>query len=407
MGLGGGLGLISRMAPRTITRSLSRTGVAVAALMVSVSVIIGVGVMIGSFRTTVEAWLEDVLQADVFISPPALGGNRIAASLDPAILDELATFPGVTQLATNRSVEGVAYLDGVPAGSDNTGAVVADGTPVQLVALSEDLAGAERNYRDAIGDWQSTWDAVEEGNILINEPMANRFDLGVGDALAVQSDRGVQTFQIVGVVVDFDVRPVIFLHDPVYRQYWDDAGLTAVALFVADGVDVEETVNAIRAAFAGEQELLVRSNRGTRQNALEVFDRTFAITVALQLLATLVAFIGILSTLMSLQLERRREIGVLRSTGMTRGQLWRLSMLETGLIGSSAGLIAMPMGLTLAIILIYIINLRSFGWTLEMLLTPGDFGQAFLVALGAALLAGLYPAWKMGQMQPADAVRSE
>jgi len=121
----------------------------------------------------------------------------------------------------------------------------------------------------------------------------------------------------------------------------------------------------------------------------------------------LVAFIGILSTLMSLQLERSREIGVLRSTGMTRRQLWRLSLLETGLIGSSAGLIAIPMGFVLALILIYIINLRSFGWSLQMQMQPAAFFQAFAVALGAALLAGIYPAWRMGQTQPANALRSE
>ncbi|HQF72194.1 MAG TPA: DUF4147 domain-containing protein, partial [Promineifilum sp.] len=91
------------------------------------------------------------------------------------------------------------------------------------------------------------------------------------------------------------------------------------------------------------------------------------------------------------------EIGVLRSTGMTRRQLWRLSLLETGLVGATAGLLAMPTGYVLALILIYIINLRSFGWTLEMRLQPEEFVQAFLVALLAALLAGLYPAWKMGQ----------
>jgi len=237
--------------------------------------------------------------------------------------------------------------------------------------------------------------------------MANRFDLTIGDQLAIQTDRGVQQFPIVGVAVDFDVRPVVTIYDPIYRQFWDDTQISALALFVAPGVDVETKVSELRTALGSEQSLLVRSNRGTRQNALEVFDRTFAITVALQLLATLVAFIGILSTLMSLQLERSREIGVLRATGMTRRQLWRLSMLETGLIGSSAGIIAMPMGLALAIILIYIINLRSFGWTLEMQMQLGEFGQAFLVALGAALLAGLYPAWRMGQMQPATAVRSE
>jgi putative ABC transport system permease protein len=92
---------------------------------------------------------------------------------------------------------------------------------------------------------------------------------------------------------------------------------------------------------------------------------------------------------------------------MTRLQLWRLSLWETGLIGATAGLLAMPTGFVLALILIYIINLRSFGWTLEMQLAPGEFGQAFLVALVAALLAGLYPAWKLGQVQPATAVRSE
>ena len=170
---------------------------------------------------------------------------------------------------------------------------------------------------------------------------------------------------------------------------------------------MDETVNALRRAFAGKAELLISSNRGVRRNALEVFDRTFAITVALRLLATFVAFVGILSTLMSLQLERAREIGVLRANGMTRRQLWALTLLETGLLGTSAGLVAMPTGFVLALILIYIINLRSFGWTLSMQLQVGEFAQAFLVALAAALLAGLYPAWRMSRTDPADALRME
>ena len=110
---------------------------------------------------------------------------------------------------------------------------------------------------------------------------------------------------------------------------------------------------------------------------------------------------------MSLQLERSREICVLRATGMTRRQLWRLTLLETGLLGGVAGLVALPTGFLLSLVLIYIINLRSFGWTLSMHLLPGDFLQAFVVALAAALLAGLYPAWRMGQTQPADALRME
>lgn len=110
---------------------------------------------------------------------------------------------------------------------------------------------------------------------------------------------------------------------------------------------------------------------------------------------------------MSLQLERRREIGTLRAIGMTRRQLWKLTLVETGLMGTTAGIIAMPTGFVLALILIYIINLRSFGWTLQMHLQPIYFLQALVVALIAALLAGIYPAWRVGGMQPADALREE
>jgi putative ABC transport system permease protein len=278
---------------------------------------------------------------------------------------------------------------------------------VRLNAISRDLAGDDRRYREAVGNPAQTWAAVEQGAVVINEPMATRYGLGVGDTLTLYTDEGPQPFEIAGVSVDFDVNPTVFLADAVYRSFWADTDYSAVGLFVAPGDDVDAAVEEIRAAFAGEADLLVRSNRGTRDNALAVFDRTFAITAALQLLATLVAFIGILSTLMSLQLERSREIGVLRSTGMTRRQLWRLSLLETGLLGTSAGVLALPTGLALALVLIYIINLRSFGWTLELFLGPEQFLQAFAVALGAALLAGLYPAWRMGQMQPAEALRSE
>jgi putative ABC transport system permease protein len=350
--------------------------------------------MIGSFRLTVEQWLDDVLQADIFVSPPLLGANRVSNDLDASVADLLLDFPGVDRYSTSREVAVTAQVNGAD-------------VEIGVVALSSDLAGEDRRYKSAVGDWQATWAAVEAGGVVINEPMANRYDIGVGDDLTVFTDQGATSFPIVAVAYDFDVQPGLLMADAVYRSFWEDRGISAIALFVSPGVDVDEKVAELRSAFAGEAELLIRSNRGTRQTALDVFDRTFAITVALQVLATLVAFIGILSTLMSMQLERMREIGVLRASGMTRRQLWRLTLLETGLIGGAAGLVALPTGYILALVLIYIINLRSFGWTLTMQLQPGEFVQAFAVALTAALLAGLYPAWRMGRIEPADAVRME
>ena len=380
-----------RLSIRDITRSLSRTSVAIAALMVTVSVIVGVGLMISSFRLTVERWLTDLLQADIFVSSPSLISDQTTASLDPGVVEKLTTFPGVAQIATNRLVD-------VRAG---------DLGMIQLIAVTMDIAGEKRHYKAAVGDLAATWRELEAGGLIINEPMSHRFKLGVGDKVTLLTDQGAQQFPIVAVAYDFDVQSGALIDDAVYRTYWDDPHLSSAALFVETGVDVDAKINELRAAFAGETELVIRSSRALREHSLAIFDRSFSITVALQILAMLVAFIGILSALMSLQLERRREIGTLRAIGMTRRQLWKLTLVETGLMGTTAGVIAMPTGFVLALILIYIINLRSFGWTLQMYLQPIYFLQALIVALVAALLAGVYPAWRVGAMQPADALREE
>ncbi|HUG34527.1 MAG TPA: FtsX-like permease family protein, partial [Anaerolineales bacterium] len=135
--------------------------------------------------------------------------------------------------------------------------------------------------------------------------------------------------------------------------------------------------------------------------------RTFAITSAMQLVTTIVAFIGILSSLLALQLEKSREMGILRSLGLTIAEMRRLTFWESGLLGLSAGLLSLPTGFILSWILIFIINLRSFGWTLKMQVDPMSFVQALVLATGAALLGGLYPAWRLGRMQAAEALRGE
>jgi putative ABC transport system permease protein len=193
----------------------------------------------------------------------------------------------------------------------------------------------------------------------------------------------------------------------LYRQWWSPQPPASAGLFVEAGQDANAVAADLQSHFSGRTDITISSNQSVRSNALDIFDRTFAITAALQLLSVLVAFIGVLSALMSLQLEKTRELGVLRATGMTLRQLWQLTLLETGLMGATAGLVAMPVGWVLAWILINIINRRSFGWTLQMELEPGFFIQAFLVAVVAALLAGIYPALRLGSMVIATAVREE
>lgn len=192
-----------------------------------------------------------------------------------------------------------------------------------------------------------------------------------------------------------------------FQQLWNDRRISSLSLRVAEGQDVDAVIEQLRQRVAQSQEVVIQSNRGLREGTLVIFDRTFAITSVLQLLATVIAFVGVLSALMALQLERARELGVMRANGLTPRQVWGVVLGQTGLMGFTAGLLALPVGLLVAIVLVYVINRRSFGWTLRIEYPPEVFVQALLLALLAALLAGIYPAFRMARTSPSVALREE
>ncbi|WP_408888942.1 FtsX-like permease family protein [Myxococcus faecalis] len=391
--LGLSFGLLGRMAARGVRTSLSRTAVALAALMVAVATTVGVGLMVSSFRGTVLSWLETSLQADVFISPPSLVARRGGATMVPGLAEKLRATPGIAGSSTLR----VAL-------------VRADEIPTDLIAVDFSQSPA-RPYRfKEGGDEAAVWRELDasKDSLVVSEPFAFHRRVKVGDTVRLSTDRGPHDFKVAGVYFDYgsDVGTML-MPRATYDRWFDDRGVSGVALYAAPGQDVDALVNTVRAQAGDEQALLVRPNRSLRQASMEVFDRTFTITQVLRLLAIGVAFVGVLSALMSLQLERSREFAVLRAMGLTPGQLWGLVSLQTGLLGLLAGLFSMPLGVGLAYILVHVINQRSFGWTLRLAVTSETLGQAMLLALVASALAGLYPAWRMARANPALALREE
>jgi putative ABC transport system permease protein len=229
-----------------------------------------------------------------------------------------------------------------------------------------------------------------------------------GATITLKTPVGERTIVVVGVVYDYaSEQGGVVVPMSLFREWYGDLPLSSLAAYVVPGADVDETVQVLQQTVSPIQELDVRSNVGLRTATLEIFDRTFAITGVLQLLATIIAFVGILSALMALQLERTRELGVMRANGLTPRQLWGIVLGQTGLIGITAGLLSLPVGVMVATVLVYIINRRSFGWTLRFVIPPSILLQAVVLALLAALLAGLYPAFRMGRTPPAVALREE
>ena len=385
-------GVLGRMAPRNVAGALSRTAIAVMALMVAVSVTIGVSVMVASFRSTVVTWLNETLQGDIYISAPGLTASTPSTALDPDVLPTVRAWPGVEQAYVLRAVE-VDSPDGL----------------VQVAATDNIQVGEQRVYLALDAPEQQVWERLLEGAVLVSEPFANRMGLPRhGGSVTLYTSQGQQVFPVIGIYYDYaSTQGTALMALPVYQRLWQDSAITAIAVNLQPQASADQVVRELQDALAPVQRLFIRPNQALRDEVLVVFDRTFAITGALQLLATIVAFIGVLSALLSLELERQHELGILRSVGLTVRQLWKLVMLETGLMGAVAGLLALPTGYVLSLILVFIINKRSFGWTLQMDVQPGPFLQAMAVAVTAALLAGLYPAYRMGKMITSEALRSE
>jgi len=395
-------GVLGKMAARGVVAALSRTGIAVAALAIAVSVAVGVGVMITSFRGTLVDWLDLTLRADVYVRPPGPNRRPGAVPLGPEALRAIRETPGVAHLDLLRRTEvrDLAHRTEVRN--------LADSAPVSLLALRLGPRG-RASFRLKQGEARRAWAALDDaGAVLVSEPFATLRSVEPGGTVTLLTPAGPHAFPVAGVYYDYGSdQGAVLMELATYRRLWQDRSVSGVSVYAAPGVAAEDLAEAIRRRTAPTQALLVRSNRALRTLSLQIFDRTFVVTEVLRLLAGLVAFIGVLSALMALQLERARELGVLRANGLTPGQVWQLVTSETGLMGLAAGLLSLPIGLVLAAIMIYVINRRSFGWTLVMELPPGVLLEALGLALAAALLAGLYPAWKMSRVSPAEALREE
>ncbi len=387
--LGGQLG---RYVPRGVTAALSRTAVAVAALMMAVAVAVGVDLMIGSFRGTVTRWLDYSLQADLYVTLPTSIGRRFQASatLPPDAPARLAAAEGVEWVDSLRHFE-----------------LLTESGRVRAVAANLDPR-SQATFAFKRGDPARAWEALRRGEGLwVSEPYAYRHDLALGAPVRFESPAGARELPVAGIFYDYgSEQGLVMIGGGLYRELWGDAAVTALGVYATPGIDLEALAETVRRTLA-PQRALVASNRELRESSMVIFDRTFAITGVLRLLAVIVAFIGVLSALMALQLEREREIGVLRACGLTPRQVWALVTGQTGLLGLTAGLLAVPLGFTMAAIMIYVINQRSFGWSLDLAWSASTPLEAVALAVGAALLAGLYPAWRMARVSPAAALRGE
>ncbi|HOX24667.1 MAG TPA: FtsX-like permease family protein [Candidatus Krumholzibacteria bacterium] len=384
-----------RLGLRGLASRLQSTSFAVAALAVTVAMLVGITLLIGSFRATLDTWIQDTLQADIYVTGASWDRDHGATWLSEEVVALLAGFDGVRAADRQRRISG-RTTDGRAlrlAAFRRTG----EAGPRQLSRVPL-LAGDPERVERALRD---------DGACVITEPLARHAGLAVGDTLRLAGADGPVPLPIAGIGYDYSTEGgLVFLGWPTLDAVYGPGGTSSLALTLARDRDVDATLDAMRAALAGRA-VELRSNRRLRAEVLDIFDQTFAVTRILQAMALVIAVAGVSLTLLIMGRERATEFALYRSLGATRRQLVRLGLGEgagLGLLGFALGLAG---GAVLAAILILLINRDWFGWTIRFELPASDLAVQAAWILAGALAAAVYPALRSSRTPVAELTRED
>jgi putative ABC transport system permease protein len=235
--------------------------------------------------------------------------------------------------------------------------------------------------------------AVGHDAVVVSEAFVIKQHLDVGDEVRLPTPAGPIPFRIVAVYYDYSSdRGVLVMDRETFVRRYGDVAIGGLRVYLRNGVDAEAARQRLLASIGDSHRVLINTNASLRTEVLRIFDSTFAITYALEIIAIIVAILGVSGTLLTLILERERELTILRLIGASRRQIRRMVVGEAVLIGAISQAVGLVVGLMLSLVLIYVINVQSFGWTIQFHL-PGRFlVQSSILMVVATALAGLYPA---------------
>jgi putative ABC transport system permease protein len=385
----GGEGLLACM---NLSQNVGRNALAVSSLAIAFMMVISMSIMVHSFRETVIVWIDQTLRADLFV--------RIAGGRD---IDYQHTLPSES-VERLKSLKGIAAVDQFRALD-----ITYNERPVVLATGDFSVLSKYGNLVIKSGPPAQELDRVMVGHnrALVSEAFSLKHKVSVGDTVELQTPKGPAQMEVAAIYFDYSrERGYIILDRTTFLNYYEETEINSFVIYLNDRTRLESVRKEVLKTLK-DHRLIIRSNLELKHQVLEVFDKTFAITYSLEIIAILVAVLGLFNTLVSLILERKREIGILRFIGAFTGQIKRMVLIEAGILGLIGSVMGFVAGVIVSYILIFVINKQSFGWTIQV-----HFPVLFILMMvtlfwGVSLLSGLYPARLAGKLNPKEAVRVE
>ncbi|MEX0828951.1 MAG: FtsX-like permease family protein [Nitrospirales bacterium] len=394
--LGTRAGLLPALAAEQMGRNPRRTSVTMAAIVVGLAILVGVGIMIQSFRQTVELWIEQTLMADIIIAPTSWLGEQDSLDQNQGLPRRLAKHI--------LDIPGIEAVDSYVETS-----VEADGKTVALVSRDVRLHSERSQYLFLQGESSEVLrHVVDDRGVIISEVLAKRLGVSVGNLLPLTTPRGTEQFPVKGVFYDYatDGGKVV-MDQGLFAEKWEERDVTVFAVYLKEGQSLSAVRREIEDTLKNETPIATISNGELKEEILDIFDRTFRVTYVLELIALSVAVLGIMNTLLTSILERRRELATLRAIGASGGQIQGLIVWESCYLAGLGAVVGIVVGMALSVVLIKVINKQSFGWTIQFALAWETIGMAVLVALAAALIGAWVPARWASRQTIAENLRYE
>jgi putative ABC transport system permease protein len=336
--------------------------------------------------------MDNQLEADLYLRPASFSGADRHPIMSPDIADDIERLAGVAAVERFRAYP-IVY-QGMQATFAGT-----ESREVQKFSAKLFLPGENRT---------PILSKLPTGNYaVVSEPFANKHGVHVGGVLHIPLAGAMRNFTVLGIYYDYSAESGYVVVDRrTLLKYLPDPGESSLAVYLKHGANT----NAVRAQIdeiIGGRAVLVFSNRTLRQAAIRVFDRTFQITYALEAVAVIVAILGIAGALLAMVIDRRRDFALLRFLGGAKQQIRAIILCEAGLLGLLATGIGLMLGIALSLILIFVINKQSFGWTIQFHWPVALVLAALGGIYGATVLAGLYPARTAIRMEPIEIIHEE
>ncbi|VVM05619.1 ABC transporter permease [Methylacidimicrobium tartarophylax] len=384
--------VLPRLAMAHFAHSLHHNGITIAALLAALAMYVSVTVMIFSFRKTVDDWLHRTVTADLFVAPAINVRAGTQQALPPTIEEAVASLPSVAAYERYREQR-----------------ILFRGETVKCAALRFPVAARYSGLSLRQGDARQVLaESAGADRVVVNESFAKRFHVREGDPIEIPTPRGNRLFTVAGVFYDYTTEFGLFLIDwGAYRRYWDEDRCQTLGLYLRPGEDPERVRQSLQRQIAPVGDWIVYSNREVRQEVFRVFDQTFTVTELLKGITLIVCASGIFLNFVILSIERRREIGVLRSIGVGRSGVEAMLVGEAALLGAIASLLGLLAGTALSLVLTYVINPSFFGWTVRWTMPWKLLWELPPLVILTAILSAYWPARRCARIPVAEAMRME